>query len=76
MPGLRGLFSTAEWGARPLAELLPGLPAELLGELRACAARGVPEVRRDEVRVTDDERAFAVTAGCHAGSLSRCSTSR
>ncbi len=65
---LRDLFSAAEWRARPLAELLPGLPAELLDELRACAARGVPGVHRDEVAVTDDARAFAVTAGCRAGS--------
>jgi serine phosphatase RsbU (regulator of sigma subunit) len=67
---MRGLFSAAEWRARPLAALLPALPVELLEELRACAVSAAPEVRRDEVTVSgpDGESAFAVAAACRAGS--------
>ena len=63
---LRDLFVAGQWRARTLAELLPGMPAEVLEELRACLGQAGSTVLRDEVAMTGDERVFAVSADCRA----------
>ncbi len=69
---LRGLFARRGadggqgWHDRPLAGLLPDLPADVLDALLACATATGAEVQRNEVRLADDGPVVALTAHCLA----------
>jgi serine phosphatase RsbU (regulator of sigma subunit) len=61
---LRGLFASTQWRDAPLAELLPELPAELLGKVRGCAWGEQPSVRHDELDLQSDGQTYSLTGHC------------
>jgi serine phosphatase RsbU (regulator of sigma subunit) len=61
---LRALFVNREWVDRPLAELIPGLPPSLAGELQACVVSDQAAMQVDEVFVPTVKRTFSVSARC------------
>ncbi|HJW76039.1 MAG TPA: hypothetical protein VJ787_10280, partial [Thermoleophilia bacterium] len=61
---LRSLFVGDEWVDRPLAELIPGLPASVTRELQACALTDGGAAHLNEVFVPTVGRTYSVSVRC------------
>ncbi|MGZ4199751.1 MAG: PP2C family protein-serine/threonine phosphatase [Thermoleophilia bacterium] len=61
---LRALFVDREWADRPLAQLIPGLPPSLAGELRACVVGDRAAMQVDEVFLPTVKRTFSLSVRC------------
>ncbi len=61
---LRSLFAHEDWVDRPLAELIPGLPPPVAGELQACVVGYQSSMQVSEVFVPAVGRTYSVSARC------------
>jgi serine phosphatase RsbU (regulator of sigma subunit) len=61
---LRSLFVSGEWVDRPLAELIPGLPPSLAGELQACVVGDQSTMQVSEVFMPAVRRTYSISARC------------